>query len=495
MDEPREDAAGAVPAIGSQVELRSAAFRKELGLRDLVLTQVLFVVGLGWVGTAAKVGPSHFVFWLLAIVLFYLPSAAVVIYLTRLMPLEGGLYQWSKLGFSELVGFLVAWNLWLYVIVNTSELGLQVTTYLSYALGPHAAWMAGSRPLITIAACALVASLVIVSALGLGVGKWLHNLGGVLILALFAALVALPLLNYANGTAPVSQPFSLAVPALTLLNLNLLGKMGFAALGGFEYVAIVAGECRDPVRAIGRSVIIATPIIAAMFILGTGSVLIFVRPDDVDLIGPIPQVLGVGSRGLGIAAAVVPIVIMAMAVVRVAQASVNFTGSTRLPMVAGWDHLLPEWFTRLHARRRTPVNSILFVGAVTLTVGLASIIGVGQQEAYQVLNNGSGIFYALTYLVMFALPILGFAGGGQRAPVWLRLASASGFFMTLLYIVLSVFPIVRVRSSLAFTAKITLLILVSNAIGLAIFLAADRRRRTAIRLGGEKLPGNVLRKT
>ena len=466
----------------SQVELRSAAFRKELGLRDLVLTQVLFVVGLGWVGTAAKVGPSHIVFWLLGIVLFYLPSAVVVIYLTRLMPLEGGLYQWSKVGFGELVGFLVAWNLWLYVIVNTSELGLQVTTYLSYALGSSAAWMAASRPLITLVACTLVASLVIVSALGLGVGKWLHNLGGVLILALFAALVALPLLSYAGGTPPASTPFSLAAPPLTLLNLNLLGKMGFAALGGFEYVAIVAGECRDPARAIGRSVIIATPIIAAMFILGTGSMLYFVKPDDVDLIGPIPQVLGIGSRALGMAAGIVPIVIMTMAVVRVAQASVNFTGSTRLPMVAGWDHLLPDWFTRLHARRRTPVNSILFVGAVTLTVGLASIIGVGQQEAYQVLNNGSGIFYALTYLVMFALPVIGSRRAGHRPPLWLKMAAASGCLMTLLYIVLSIFPIVRVRSELAFTAKITLLIVISNAIGAVIFLVADRRRRQRARL-------------
>ena len=79
-----------------QLAARTAAFRKELGLRDLVLTQVLFVVGLGWVGTAARLGPSHLVFWLLAIALFYLPSAVVVMYLIRLMPLEGGLYQWSN---------------------------------------------------------------------------------------------------------------------------------------------------------------------------------------------------------------------------------------------------------------------------------------------------------------------------------------------------------------------------------------------------------------
>jgi amino acid transporter len=456
----------------------SSAFRKELGLRDLVLTQVLFIVGLGWVGTAARLGPSHVVFWLLAIALFYLPSAAVVIHLTRLIPLEGGLYQWAKLGFNELTGFLVAWNLWLYVIVNTSEIGLQVTTYVSYALGDEARWIASHKPLITAAGCAIIAGLVIVSTLGLGVGKWLHNAGGVLILVLFGALVVLPLVNYATGTLPDPRPFSLALPALTLLNLNILGKMSFGALGGFEYVAIVAGECRDPARAIGRSVVIAAPVIAAMFILGTGSVLCFVQPNDIDLIGPIAQVLERGSRSLGLVGHVVPIVIMTITVVRVAQASVNFTGSTRLPMVAGWDHLLPQWFTRLHSRYRTPVNSILFVGAVTLALAIVVNIGVGEQEAFQLLNNASGIFYALTYLVMFALPIVGLRGARERAPLWLRLAAASGFTMTALYVVLSIFPIVQVGSVALFAAKIGLLIVLTNAVGVLIFLVArDRRAR------------------
>ena len=125
------------------------------------------------------------------------------------------------------------------------------------------------------------------------------------------------------------------------------------------------------------------------------------------------------------------------------------------------------------------MNSILFVGAVTLAMGLASIIGVGQQEAFQLLNNGSGIFYALTYLVMFALPIVGVRGADRPAPMWLKLAAGSGFLMTLLYVGLSVFPIVQVRSQMAFTAKLTLLIVVSNAIGAAMFLVAARRRREA----------------
>ena len=91
-----------------------------------------------------KQGPAHVVLWLVAIALFYLPSAAVVIHLNRAMPLEGGLYQWAKLGFNELTGFMVAWNLWLFAILNTSETGLQVTQYLRYILGPGGEWLTGN---------------------------------------------------------------------------------------------------------------------------------------------------------------------------------------------------------------------------------------------------------------------------------------------------------------------------------------------------------------
>src|SRR5262249_28223964 len=129
--------------------------------------------------------------------------------------------------------------------------------------------------------------------------------------------------------------------------------------------------------------------------------------DQIDLIAPIPQVLRVGFGPLGVAAIIAPVTIAVLLCVRLAQASVMFTGNTRMPMVAGWDGLLPAWFTRLHPRYRTPVNSILFVGVATFAFSLAGLVGVGKQEAFQLLWNASAIFYALTYLVMFAIPVFG----------------------------------------------------------------------------------------
>ena len=463
----------------ARVEAHSASLKKELGVRDLALTQILFIVGLTWIGVAGKLGPSHVVFWLLALVLFYLPSAAVVMYLNRLMPLEGGLYQWAKLGFNQTVGFMLAWNLWLYVIVFTSEIGLQCATYLSYAIGPGAAWMTTSTWFVALSSAVILSLMIVASTIGLSVGKWVHNAGGVMMLIIFAALLLLPLIGLLTGHLREYHPFRTSLPSFSLYNLNILGKLGFGALGGFEYVAILAGETKSPSRSVGRSVLIAAPIIALMFVLGTSTVVAYIPTKDIDLVGPVPQVLRAGFGPFGFATQLVTIAILMTLAMRVAQTSVAFTAVTRLPMVAGWDRLLPAWFSRLHATYKTPVNSIVLVGVCSFGIALLSLIGVGQAEAFQLLFNASGMFYALTYVVMFAIPLFGLRGVVPAPPLWLRVASASGLAMTLLYVALSVFPIIKVESEVAFAVKITLVIVAANALGVGILAAARRRSRVA----------------
>ena len=159
------------------------------------------------------------------------------------MPLEGGLYQWAKLGFNEMIGFMVAWNLWLFAILNTSEIGLQITQYVRYVIGPEGEWLTANKWFIGAVSSAIIALLVWLATVGLSVGKWVHKAGGVLMIATFAAVLVLPLLNH-GGASTESHALRIEMPALSLMSFNLLGKMGFGALGGFEYVAIHAGECR-----------------------------------------------------------------------------------------------------------------------------------------------------------------------------------------------------------------------------------------------------------
>ena len=475
------DSATPLAVEDARVEAQSASLRKELGLRDLVLQQIVYVVGTIWVGTAAKLGHSQLVFWLAAMAFFYLPQAAVVIALSKRMPLEGGLYQWARLGLGELAAFMVVWNLWLYAVVFLATVGLLLGTNLSYVIGPTGAWLATNKPFIMVLNVGMIAALMTLAARGLGVSKWLHNAGSLMLMFSFVVLIALPFVHMARGTLPDYHPFAVAMPALSLFSLNVFGKMAVGALSGFEYVAVLAGETKDPARSIGRATMIAAPVISAMFILGTSSVLAFVPIDKINLIGPIPQVFSIGFGATAVGAAMAGVAILLLTGRSVANFSIVFTATSRMPMVAGWNSLLPAWFTRLHPKYRTPLNSILFVGVVALVFGAAGIAGVGEQEAFQLLDNAAGIFYGMTYLILFAIPVVAFRGTDARLPLWLRVASVSGFAVSLLYVVLSVFPIIDVTSWLSFAIKISAVVVGLNVVGAALFFA-ERGRREAGRV-------------
>src|SRR5438067_10622786 len=448
-----------------KVEDRSAALKKELGLRDLVLTQILFIVGSSWVGTAAKLGQSHLFFWLLAILLFYIPQAAVVIYLNRLMPLEGGIYQWAKIGFNEFAGFIVAWNLWLLSIPVIALGGMFTTTNISYAIGPAAAWMPNSKWCVSLVSAALVGGLGWTCLRGLSLGKWVRNIGAMAMFVVYGALIFLPLLGLARGELKTYQPLQLALPTMSIFYcFNIFSKLAVGALSGFEYVAILAGEARSPARDIGRSVLIASPVIALMFILGTSAVLAFVGNNPIDLIGPVPQTLRLGLHSFPIAGAIASVGILLMTARSISSTSVHVTGSSRLPMVAGWDRLLPNWFSHLHPRYKTPINSIIFVGATTLVIAISSQVGAGIQEAFQLVDNAANVFYGIGYLMMFLIPVVGAGAIRSGAPIWLRIAAVCGAIVTLSAIFFTVYPIIDVPSPLSFAAKIILVTDIANGI-------------------------------
>jgi amino acid transporter len=460
-----------------QVEQRSAGLKKPLGLRDLILTQIVFVVGSSWVGTAAKLGTAHLFFWLLAIAFFYIPQAAVVIFLSREMPLEGGLYQWAKLGFNEFAGFMIAWNLWLLSIMVIAMGGMFITTNISYAFGEASAWMRDTKWCITLVSCLLVGSLAWTGMRGLALGKWLHNIGGYAMVVAYGALVILPFVSLARGELREYHPLQIAAPTVSIFYcFNIFTKLAVGALSGFEYVGILAGETRSPGRNIGRSVMIAAPIIAIMFILGTSSVLAFIGNNQIDLIGPVPQTLSLGLRSFRVASVIASVAILMMVVRSISSISIHLTGSSRLPMVAGWDHLLPEWFSRLHPRHKTPINSIIFVGAITVTIAIASQIGAGVQEAFQLVDNAANVFYGTVYVILFAIPILGVQQIRSKARPWLRLIAMFGGIVSFLAIFFTIFPIIDVASPFSFGVKIIAVTLAANVLGAAIFALGEKRK-------------------
>jgi amino acid transporter len=466
----------ASPGGPSVERIQESNLRRELGLRDLVLAQVLCVVGSSWVGIAGKVGRAHVVFWLGAMLLFYLPLAAVVIYLNRLMPLEGGLYQWAKAGYGEMAGFLTAWNLWLYAVIVTGAIIFVVPTDLSYMLGPSAAWVPGSKAATLALTGGVMGAIALVAVRGLDIGKWLHNIGSLMIMLAYVILLGLPIWALMRGSIHHYEPIPWQLPRADWFSLAVFGQMTVGALSGFEYVAILAGECKSAARTIGQSVMLSAPVIALMFILGTSSVLTFVGGQPINVIGPIPQTMRLAFGDTGAAGWAAPFAIFLLIARAIAGASLIFTGLTRLPMTAGWDNLVPQWFTRLHPRWRTPVNSIVFVAFLVMLFILLSMMGVEEQEASQLLATSSIVLYAITYVSLFALPVFGRGVLRSGLPGWLKAVSVAGLFSSLISLFIAAYPIVNVVSKTAYAAKICAIVVIANMAGILIYRRGTHTR-------------------
>src|ERR1017187_3459829 len=296
----------------ARTQARSASLRRELRLTDLVFLQILLIVGLPWTGYVARLGGAHFALWVLAIPLFYFPLAATVTFLSRRLPLEGGIYQWVKLGISPFAGFLAGWNYSFFLVLNEARSGWVVANSLSYIAGPRAAWMSSSKPAIL--ACSLVFFVLVylVNYRGLHLARWVTSAGGALVVALYLLIIGLLVLRLARGQ-PTPQPvFAPAWPVLSLITVNLFSKIAFNALSGFEQMAVFAGECHTPERNIARSVSISGPGIAVLYILGTCSLLAYTPRERIDLIAPIPQILGASFGSSWLAAALSAAAILAL---------------------------------------------------------------------------------------------------------------------------------------------------------------------------------------
>jgi amino acid transporter len=457
----------------AKTEAKSASLSRELRLGDLVFLQVLLIVGLPWIGYAARQGGTQIVLWLLAVPLFYLPIAGAVIYLSRRMPLEGGVYQWVKIGLSPAAGFQAGWNYAFLLILFYANSGSVVTSSLVYLLGPSYEWMNASKPLLIGLNIAFFALVLLVNIRGLHLARWITSAGGALVMALYllvVALLALRLFRHEHLVQPIA---TFAWPGFSLLTVNLFTKLAFNALSGFEQVAIFAGECRTPERNIARSVWIAGPAIAILYILATCGMLAYVPAAKADLIAPVSQVVGVALHGSATATALAAAAILGLLFAYFTQTVACIAQVSRLPMVAGWDGLFPARFTHLHPRFKTPVRSLIAVVAISLLFGAASLIQVGEQEANQILIAAAMACSGLYYLMIFAVILWGRwdtdTRGNNRAPIWLRISVCAAAAVTALAVALNVVPVLEVTQPWRFGAQVAGVVLIVNVTGAYLY--------------------------
>jgi amino acid transporter len=372
---------------------------------------------------------------------------------------------------------------------------VQTASGLSYALGPSAAWIAESRPFILALNLVLFSVIFVVSVFGLRLGRWISHSGTAATLLVVALLGVLLIVHphAAPGHPHVApqRPFSTAFPVLTLVSLNLFSKIAFNGFTALEQVAVFAGETRDAARSILRSAWIAAPLIAAIYVLMTGSILTYVPATQVDLVNPIAQVIAVAfgsgssSAGPDWGQLLGRGAILALTLAFSAQAAVYIAEISRLPMVAAWDHLLPPWFTRLHPRYGTPTRSLAVIVLVAVLMALLASYDAGAGEAFQLLVTCGFVCYGVNYLLMFAVPLL--LGTrfslrpDLRAPFAVRFACLCGASVTVLAMIFNLVPIVDVTSTRMFALKVGGATILLNLLGALVYWNGSRRNALAAR--------------
>ncbi len=460
-----------------------------MGFWDVLLFNIATVVGPRWIAAAGHNGTSSISLWVLAAVFFFVPGALVINELSSRFPEEGGLYVWAKEAFGDFHGFVAGWTYWVYTVFYFPGLLLASASMSAYILGPHGAGLAQDRAFQLWVSLGLLFVAVFFNIIGLNIGKWLQNAGGVgtfLPLVILVALGAVLVLHHGPGSGSVTH-FTARnmLPAWNWDTVNFWSQIAFA-FTGLELVSAMSEEVRDPRRTLPRAVYAAGALTAFIYIAGTFAILALVPAADIDPQSGVFHAITVGSAALrigflGIVAA------MLVTVGNAGGVGSTVAGIARVPFVVGIDRYLPAAFGKIHPRWKTPWVSILVQGVVSGAILLISQINDTTRGAYQSLIDVAIILYFIPFLYMFAAVIrLGSRPDrstnlnailvpGGRTGTWI--CGGLGFIVVLLAIALSLIPPGDTSSRMLFEFKVILATVGSILLGLVLYWRGARGKR------------------
>src|SRR5438309_10104534 len=347
-------------------------------LRDVVLFNISAIVGLRWLTTAAsQFGLASLGLWLLAMVVFFLPSALAVRELADIDPGAGGIYRWVRRAFGPLHGFVAGWGYWVNNLFYFPSLLVATAAIAAYAAGPRFVRLSDDNLFIGALSLAGLWLAVGMNVVGLRIGKRLQNLGGYgtwLPALIFVLLAAWSLAAHGSAT-----PFALRglVPAkLGLPSINLFATMTFA-FAGLELAPTLGDEIHDAAATLRRGIVISGFGIVAMYVLGTAAMLVALPAETVSITNGVPQATAALTQRLGAPwlAPVAGVVAILLALGNLGGVGAWLAGSARLPFVAGLDGALPAAFGRIHPRWQTPYVGLLVQGALGTLFVVARLLG------------------------------------------------------------------------------------------------------------------------
>jgi len=368
-------------------------------LSDVVLFNITAIVGLRWLTTAAsQFGLASLVLWLIAMVVFFLPSALAVRELADIDPGAGGIYRWVRRAYGPLHGFVAGWGYWVNNLFYFPSLLVATAAIAAYAGGPRFVRLGDDNVFIGALSLAGLWLAVGMNVVGLRIGKRLQNLGGYgtwLPALIFVLLAAWSLARHGSAT-----PFALRglVPAkLDLPSINLFATMTFA-FAGLELAPTLGDEIHDAAVTLRRGIVISGFGIVVMYVLGTAAMLVALPAETVSITNGMPQATAALTQRIGAPwlAPVAAVIAILLALGNLGGVGAWLAGSARLPFVAGLDGALPPAFGRIHPRWHTPHVGLLVQGALATV-----FVGASVKNAYLALTQTTLILFFIPYLYLF----------------------------------------------------------------------------------------------
>ena len=418
-----------------------------MGFWDVLLFNIVTVLGPRWIAAAAHNGTSSISLWFLAALLFFVPTALVIAELSTRFPQEGGLYAWAKDAFGEFHGFVAGWTYWIYTLFYFPALLFASAAMAAYIGGIGYAPLAQNRTFLLVVSFLLFFVAVYMNIIGLRIGKWLQNAGAVGTFVPLVMLIVAAAFVWARFGSVTQFTWSNVQPHWNWDTVNFWPQIAFA-FGGLELVSSMSEEVKNPRKTFPRAILGSGIVIAVIYIAGTIAVLSLMSSVQVDPKSGVFQALTIASAALKISA----LGIIAAILVTIGNAGgvgSTVAGISRVPFAVGVDRYLPRAFAKVHPKWETPYISILVQAAVSGAILLLSQISETTVSAYQILVDATNILYFIPFLYMYAAVIrLAYRPDretstaalipGGKAGVWL--AGGIGFLIVLMSIVLSVIP-------------------------------------------------------
>jgi amino acid transporter len=459
-----------------------------MGFWDVLLFNIATVLGPRWIAAAGHNGTSSISLWVIAAVFFFVPGALVINELSSRFPDEGGLYVWSKQAFGDFHGFIAGWTYWIYTVFYFPGLLLASASMSAYIFAGRGSELAQDRTFLLTVSLVLLLVAVVLNIIGLNIGKWLQNAGGVGTYVPLLLLAGVALLVYFKHGSMTHFTWANMAPTWNWDTVNFWSQIAFA-FTGLELVSSMSEEVRDPRRTLPRAVFGAGALIAFMYIAGTFAILTLVPAAELDPRSGVFHAITAGSMVLKIG------FLGVLAALLVSVGNAGGVGSTvagiaRVPFVVGIDRYLPRAFGKIHPKWKTPYISILVQAGVSGAILLLSQINQTTRGAYQILIDAAIILYFIRVLYMFA-GVIKLAYRKDRAVnehavlvpggipgVWLM--GGLGFVVVLVGIFVSLVPPGDTANKFSFDMELIVGTVASILLGLILYWRGAREKKATV---------------